>query len=106
LDKETHMSTVLEPLGDQVLVKQSDAQDQSPGGIIIPTQAKDPPKEAKVIAVGPGKRLETGDIIPMQVAVGDLIVFAHYAGQAVEVDEEELLLLRHEDILAKVRREE
>lgn len=97
-------TTVVEPLGDQVLVKQSEAESVSEGGIIIPNKAKEPPKEATVVAVGPGKRLETGEVIPMQVGEGDLVVFASYAGQAIEIDKEEYLLLRAEDILAKVRR--
>ncbi len=99
------MPTVLEPLGDQVLAKQVDAESVSDGGIILPSGGE-PPKEAIILAIGPGKRLETGEIVPMQVAVDDHIVFAHYGGQAVEVDGEDLLLLRQDDILARVKKEE
>jgi chaperonin GroES len=93
----------IEPLGDRLIVKQVEANDVSPGGIIIPQAAKEPPKEAIVRAVGPGKRLESGEILPVLVDPGDRVVFASYAGQEITVDDETYILLSHDDILARVR---
>jgi len=98
------MSRILEPLGDYILARQVDAKDQSEGGIIIPDQAKQKPKEAEILAVGPGKRLETGELIPMLVEVGDMVVFASYAGQEIELDDEPFLLLRQDEILARIQK--
>lgn len=94
----------IEPLGDRLIVRQSEAADKSAGGIILPKQAQEPPKEGTVVAVGPGRKLEDGTVIPIQIALDDHIVFASYAGEAVQVDEEEYVLLKEDDVLAKVRR--
>lgn len=100
------MSTVLQPLSDRVLVKQDEASDTTRGGLIIPDQAKQKPKEGVVVSVGPGKVLENGHIIPMTVGEGDRVVFASYAGQEVELDGEAFLLLTQDEILARVKRKE
>jgi chaperonin GroES len=96
---------ILEPLGDRILVKQTNAKEKTAGGLIIPGVAQQKPKEATVVAVGPGKRLESGEIIPIQVKPGDQIIFAHYAGQEVEIDNETFLLLGQEEVLARVKEE-
>jgi len=94
---------VLDPLGDRILAKQIDAKKISEGGIIIPGKAQEKPKEAIVVSIGPGKRLEDGSIVPIQVNEGDRIVFASYAGQTCIIDDEEYLLLGQEEILARVK---
>lgn len=94
----------IEPLGDRLLVKQVEAADKSPGGIIIPEQAKEAPKEGHVVAVGPGRKLEDGVTIPVQINEGEYVIFANYAGEHVKVDEEEYILLKEEDVLARVRK--
>lgn len=93
----------MQPLGDNLLVKQTDAMSTSAGGIVIPGQAQKKPKEANVVAVGPGRLLESGERLPMQVEVGDHIVFAHFAGQVVEIEDEEYLLLKQEEVVARIR---
>jgi chaperonin GroES len=97
------MSKVLEPLGDRILAEQLDAAEKSEHGIIIPETSRQKPKEAIVLSVGPGRRLETGEIIPMQVEVGDHVIFASFAGQEVEVDGKPFLLLSQDEILARVK---
>ncbi len=93
----------LVPLGDRILVKRSDNDEQTTsGGIIIPDTAKEKPQEGEVIAVGNGKLLDSGDRQPVDVAVGDLVLFAKYGGTEVTYDNNEYLILREDDILAKV----
>lgn len=96
---------VLEPLSNNVIVRQTEAADKSKGGLYLPEQSKKArqPKEGTVMALGPGKLLENGTRIPMPVGIGDKVIFAHHAGQAIMVDEEELLLMTSEDVLARVR---
>lgn len=93
----------LEPLGDKIVVRQKEAADKSKGGIIIPGPAKEKPKEGTVVAVGPGQYLENGDLLPMNVAVGDYVLFASYAGTEVKVDDEAVLILGQSDVLAKMK---
>ena len=93
----------LVPLGDRILVKRSDNDEQTTsGGIIIPDTAKEKPQEGEVIAVGNGRLLDSGDRQPVDVAVGDLVLFAKYGGTEVTYDNDEYLILREDDILAKV----
>ena len=93
----------LVPLGDRILVKRSDDDEQTTsGGIIIPDTAKEKPQEGEVIAVGNGKLLDSGERQAVDVAVGDLILFAKYGGTEVTYDNNEYLILREDDILAKV----
>lgn len=89
----------LKPLGDRVLVERLDVQEQVKGGIIIPDTAKEKPQEGKVIAVGSGKRLENGEVKPLDVKEGDKILFGKYAGTEVKVDDKEYLIMREDDIL-------
>ncbi len=93
----------LVPLGDRILVKRSENDEQmTSGGIIIPDTAKEKPQEGEVVAVGNGRLLDNGDRQPVDVAVGDLILFAKYGGTEVTYDNNEYLILREDDILAKV----
>ena len=93
----------LVPLGDRILVKRSDNDEQmTSGGIIIPDTAKEKPQEGEVVAVGSGRMLDSGDRQPVDVAVGDLVLFAKYGGTEVTYDNIEFLILREDDILAKV----
>ena len=93
----------LVPLGDRILVKRSDNDEQmTSGGIIIPDTAKEKPQEGEVVAVGSGRMLDSGDRQPVDVAKGDLVLFAKYGGTEVTYDNMEYLILREDDILAKV----
>ena len=92
----------LKPLNDRVIVKRVESETKTLGGIIIPDTAKEKPVEAEVIAVGTGKMLENGTRQPMQVKVGDKVLFGKYSGTEVKVGSEEHLILREDDILAVV----
>ena len=93
----------LTPLGDRILIRRTEEDEQTTsGGIIIPDTAKEKPQEGEVIAVGHGRLLDNGDRQPIDVAVGDKILFGKYSGTEVTYDNEELLILREDDILAKM----
>ena len=93
----------LTPLGDRILIRRTEEDEQTTsGGIIIPDTAKEKPQEGEVIAVGQGRLLDNGDRQPIDVAVGDKILFGKYSGTEVEYGNEELLILREDDILAKM----
>jgi len=88
------------PLADRVLVRRLDDEvEKSKGGIIIPDTAKEKPQQGKIIAVGKGKRSEDGAVVPLDVKVGDRILFGKYAGSEIKVEGEEHLIMREEDIL-------
>jgi len=91
---------VLKPLGDRIIVKALAAEEVTPGGIVLPDTAKEKPLEGEVIAVGPGALNDTGKRIPIDVKVGDKIIYGKYAGTEVKVDGEEYIILRQEDVLA------
>ncbi|HJX70048.1 MAG TPA: co-chaperone GroES [Dehalococcoidia bacterium] len=91
----------LQPLGDRVIVKATQREEKTKGGIVLPDTAKEKPQEGKVIAVGPGKLSEDGKRIAMDVKVGDSIIYAKFAGTEIKLDDEELIILRESDILAK-----
>jgi len=93
----------IRPLGDHILVKRIEEEEKSSGGIIIPDTAKEKPQEGRVIAVGSGRRLESGKIQPLDVKPGDRVLFAKYAGSDVTLDGEEHLILREDDVLGVVR---
>ena len=96
------MARKIKPMGDRVLVKSLDAQETIKGGIIIPDTAKEKPQEGEVLAVGPGRVTEDGKTILMEVKVGDKVVYAKYGGTEIKDDDDDLLILRESDILAKV----
>lgn len=90
----------IRPLHDRVLVKRIDQEEKkSSGGIIIPDTAKEKPQEGEVVAVGPGKILEGGNVQPMNVKAGDRILFGKYAGTDVKIDDQDYLIMREDDIL-------
>ncbi len=95
----------LKPLGDRIVVKLIEELERTKGGIVLPDTAKEKPQEAEVMATGPGARNEQGERIPMDVKVGDRVVFAKYSGTEYKQDDEEYLILRESDILAVVERE-
>jgi chaperonin GroES len=91
------------PLGDRILIRRTEEDEQTTsGGIIIPDTAKEKPQEGEVIAVGQGRLLDNGDRQAVDVATGDKILFGKYSGTEVAYDNEELLILREDDILAKI----
>ncbi len=99
------MSVNLKPLGDRVVVKIIEELERTRGGIVLPDTAKEKPQEAEVFAVGPGGRTDQGERIPMEVKVGDRVIFAKYSGTEFKQDDEEYLILRESDLLAVVIRE-
>jgi chaperonin GroES len=89
----------IRPLQDRVIVKRLEEEEKTKGGIIIPDTAKEKPQEGKVIAVGKGKVTEEGKVIPLDVKVGDKILFGKYSGSEIKIEGEEHLIMREEDIL-------
>lgn len=92
----------LKPLGDRLVVKPIEQEEQTASGIYLPETAKEKPQQGEVIAVGPGARNEKGERIPMDVKLGDVVLYAKYAGTNVKVQGDELLILRESDVLAIV----
>ena len=92
----------LRPLDDRVVVKTLDAEETTAGGIVLPDAAQEKPQRGKIVAVGAGKLMDSGNRGELSVAVGDEVIFGKYGGSDVEVDGEELKILRESDILAKV----
>ena len=94
------MSTKIRPLHDRVIVKREEDERKSPGGIVIPDTATEKPMKGRVLAVGKGKILEGGDIRPLDVKVGDKVLFGKYSGTEVKMDGDDVLVMREEDIMA------
>ena len=94
------MSTKIRPLHDRVIVKREEDERKSPGGIVIPDTATEKPIRGRVIAVGKGKILEAGNVRPLDVKVGDKVLFGKYGGTEVKVDGDDVLVMREEDIMA------
>ncbi|MBS0364521.1 MAG: co-chaperone GroES [Proteobacteria bacterium] len=90
----------IRPLHDRVIVKRLDEERTSPGGIVIPDTAAEKPVQGKILAVGKGKILEDGQVRPLDVKVGDRILFGKYTGTEVKLDGEELVVMREEDVMA------
>jgi chaperonin GroES len=95
-------ATSLRPLGDRVVVRPLSREETTKSGIVLPDTAKEKPQRGTVIAAGQGRRDDDGDRIPLDVAVGDQVLFAKYAGTEFKLDDEELLILSEKDILAIV----
>jgi len=91
----------IEPLGDRVVIKPTAKEEVSKGGIVLPDTAKEKPQEGKIIAVGPGRLTEDGKRIAMEVKKGDKVIYSKYAGTEFKLDDEELVIMREGDILAK-----
>jgi chaperonin GroES len=90
------------PLHDRVVVRRVDGEEKTAGGIIIPDTAKEKPQQGEVLAVGPGKRDETGKLVPLDVKAGDQILFGKWSGTEVKVDGEDLLIMKEDDIMGVV----
>ena len=100
--QQTVKKTTLKPLGNRVLVQRLEAQDTMKGGIILPDSAKKKQETAKIVAIGPGKRLDDGKLLPIPVKVGDVILMDKYSGQEVTIDDEEFMILKADDIIATI----
>jgi chaperonin GroES len=92
----------LRPLGDKILIKRVEAESKTKSGIVLPDSAKEKPKRGKVLSVGEGKRLETGERAPLDVKKGDEVIFTSYAGTEVKIDGEELIIMNADDVLCIV----
>ncbi|MGQ9546313.1 MAG: co-chaperone GroES [Dehalococcoidia bacterium] len=92
----------IEPLGDRVVIRPMPKEEVSKGGIFLPDTAKEKPQEGKIIAVGPGRLTEDGTRIAMEVKKGDKVLYSKYAGTEFKLDDEELIIMRESDILAKI----
>ena len=95
------MAVKLQPLADRLAVKPIEADEKTKTGIYLPDTAKEKPQEGEVVAVGPGRLSDDGKRIAMDVKVGDIVIYAKYGGTDVKIDDEELVILRESDILAK-----
>ena len=94
----------IRPLYDRIVVKRIEEKETVLGGIIIPDTAKEKPQEGEVMAVGQGKRLEDGKLIPLDVKVGDRVLFGKYAGSEIKMDGEEFLIIREDEILGVIEK--
>lgn len=94
------MKVKVRPLSDRVLIEQSDANKVTKGGIVLPDNAKEKPTKGKVLAVGPGKTTDKGEVIKMNVSVGDEVYYERYAGSELEVDGEKYIVVKENDIVA------
>ncbi|MGH9306411.1 MAG: co-chaperone GroES [Acidimicrobiales bacterium] len=93
----------LKPLDDRIVVRPSESEETTASGLVIPDTAKEKPQQGEVLAVGPGRRTEnSGELIPMDVKVGDKVVYSKYGGTEITIDGEDLLILTGRDVLAKV----
>ena len=90
------------PLHDRVVVRRVESEEKTRGGIIIPDTAKEKPAEGEIVAVGSGARKDNGEVVALDVKVGDRVLFGKYSGQAVKIDGQELLVMREEDLFAVV----
>lgn len=92
----------IRPLYDRIVVKRLEEKEQVQGGIIIPDTAKEKPQEGEVVAVGKGKRNDKGDIVPLELEVGNKILFGKYSGSDIKVDGDEYLIMREDEVLAVI----
>jgi chaperonin GroES len=93
----------LQPLEDRIVVRSSEPEEMTVSGLVIPDTAKEKPQQGEVLAVGPGRRAEqSGEVIPMDLKVGDAVVYSKYGGTEITIDGEDLLILTSRDVLAKV----
>ena len=93
----------LQPLDDRIVVRPTESEEKTASGLVIPDTAKEKPQQGEVLAVGPGRRAETtGEVIPLDIQVGDRVIYSKYGGTEITIDGEEVLILTGRDILAKV----
>ena len=95
------MAVKLQPLADRLVVKPNEREEVTKSGIVLPDTARERPQEGEVLAVGPGRLSEDGKRIAMDVKVGDIVIYAKYGGTEIKIEDEELIILRESDILAK-----
>ena len=100
--KKSSKKIKLQPLGDRVVVEREESEGTTAGGIVLPESAKDKPARGTVVSIGDGKLLDDGSRGAMQVKVGDRVIFSSYAGETFKVNDQELLLMREDDILAVI----
>ena len=93
---------MIRPLGDRIVVKPTPSEEKTKSGIVLPDTAKEKPQEGEVVAVGSGKLLETGQRVPIDLKVGDKILFSKYAGNEVKLDDVEYLIMRESDVLGAI----
>ena len=98
------MSVNLKPLGDRLVVEPKEREQTTASGLVLPETAKEKPQEGEVIAVGPGRRDDDGKRVAMDVAVGDIVLYAKYGGTEVKIDDKKLLILKESDVLAIVEK--
>jgi chaperonin GroES len=99
--EERRMAIKLQPLADRLVVKPIEKEEVTKGGIVLPDTAREKPQEGKILAVGPGRLSDDGKRLAMDVSVGDIVIYAKYGGTEIKIDDEELVILRESDILAK-----
>jgi chaperonin GroES len=92
----------IRPLDDRVVVQPSEAEETTAGGIVLPDSAREKPQRGTVVAVGPGKMLDSGNRGDLSVSIGDVVIYGRYGGSDIEIDGQEMKILRESDILAKV----
>ena len=95
------MAIKIQPLADRLVVRAIEKEEVTKGGIVIPDTVKEKPQEGKVVAVGPGRLSEDGKRIAMDIKVGDVVLYTKYGGTEIKIDEQELIILRESDVLAK-----
>ena len=93
------------PLHDRLVVRRIEAEEKTAGGVIIPDTAKEKPQEGEVLAVGPGSRNEKGEIVPLEVKVGDRILFGKWSGTEIRLEGEDLLIMKESDVLGIIEKE-
>ena len=92
----------LQPLEDRIVVRPAEAEEKTASGLVIPDSAKEKPQQGEVLAVGPGRRSDSGELIPLDIAVGDKVVYSKYGGTEITIEGEDLLILAGRDVLAVV----
>lgn len=100
IQMEERMTISIKPLGNRLVVQPIEEEEITAGGIVLPETAKEKPQKGTVLAVGPGERNDSGDHMPLEVAEGDLVLFAKYSGTEIKYDGKKLLIMRESDILA------
>ncbi len=98
------MAIGLRPLGDRVVIKPLAREEVTKSGIVLPDTAKEKPQQGEVVAVGPGRVDDNGQRVPMEISVGDIIVYAKYSGNEIKLGQEEYLILSEKDVLAKIQK--
>ncbi|CDZ80940.1 co-chaperonin GroES [Candidatus Rubidus massiliensis] len=105
LTKEnTQLKTKFQPLGNRVLLRRLEQEEKVKGGIILPDSAKKKQEQAEVIAIGPGKKDKDGNLCPMPVKVGDVVLMEKYSGQEIQLDDQEFVIVRAEDLIAIIEK--